>query len=517
MMTNRSMAAALTIAATLGLGAGAAQAGKAEDTLVFASASEVDTVDLYYQNLREVVIIAQQMCDTLMYRDPVKGEYKPLLSTGYRWIDDKTLEFKLRKGLKFSNGKELTAADVAYTYNHARQPDSGVVTRLLVDWIENVEAPSADTVIFKAKAPTPAAIEYFSGITPIYPEGHYDKAPTVNTGGKPRRDWGAVQPVCIGPYNLKEFKSGSSLTLVKNDAYFADSPKGKPAIGTLIYKTIPDTDTQLAELVTGGLDWIWGVPSENAKQLAAMPNVTVKAAPTTRMSFLSLDAVGRSGDNPMKDIRVRRAMFHAIDRAAISRDLVGDGSEVLRFMCDSRQFGCDTKTEEYAYDPAKAKALLKEAGHPDGFTIPIYAYRDRPYTEAVMNYLRAVGIKTDLRYLQWRALRPILQEGKAEVAHLSWGSQGVLDASASVSNYFKFSIDDYARDEQVRDWLQAADTTVDPEKRKELYGKALARINEQAYMVPLFSYGRTYAFNAELDLPVTPDELAHFYLARWKK
>jgi peptide/nickel transport system substrate-binding protein len=134
-----------------------------------------------------------------------------------------------------------------------------------------------------------------------------------------------------------------------------------------------------------------------------------------------------------------------------------------------------------------------------------------------MNYLRAVGIKTDLRYLQWRALRPILQEGKAEVAHLSWGSQGVLDASASVSNYFKFSTDDYARDEQVRDWLQAADTTVDPEKRKELYGKALARINEQAYMVPLFSYGRTYAFNAELDLPVTPDELAHFYLARWKK
>ncbi|TCR65301.1 peptide/nickel transport system substrate-binding protein [Bosea sp. BK604] len=517
MKMSRGLLSACAVAAALSLSHTGARADKANDTLTFATASEVDTVDLYYQNLREVVIIAQQMCDTLMYRDPRSNEYKPLLGTSYRWIDDKTLEFKLRKGVKFSNGKELTAADVAYTFNHTRQPDSGVVTRLLVDWIDNVEAPDAETVIFKAKAPTPAAIEYLSGITPIYPAGHYDKAPTVQTGGKPRRDWGAVAPVCVGPYNLKDFKSGQSATLVKNPDYFAESPKGKPQIGTLVFKTVPDTDTQLAELVTGGLDWIWGVPSENAKQLSAMPNVTVKAAPTTRMSFLSLDAVGRSGDNPMKNVLVRRAIFHAIDRQAIARDLVGEGAEVLRLMCDARQFGCAADIKDYAYDPAKAKALLAEAGYPKGFKIPIYSYRDRPYTEAVMNYLRAVGIDTDLRFLQWKALRPALQEGKTELAHLSWGSQGVLDASASVSNYFKFSIDDYARDQQVKDWLDEADSAIDPAKRKELYGKALARINDQAYMVPLFSYGRTYAFNSDLDLPVTPDELAHFYLARWKK
>jgi peptide/nickel transport system substrate-binding protein len=491
-----------------------ASAGKANDTLTFSTASEIDTIDLYYQNLREVVIIAQQMCDTLMYRDPISGSYKPLLSTGYRWIDDKTLEFKLRTGLKFSNGKDFSAADVAYTFNQARQPDSGVVTRLLVDWIDNVEAPSPDTVIFKAKAPTPAALEYLSGITPIYPQGHYDKAPTVNTGGKPRRDYGAVLPICIGPYNVKDFKSGTSVTLVKNDKYFSESPKGKPSIGTLIFKTIPDTDTQLAELVTGGIDWIWGVPSENAKQLATMPNVTVKAAPTTRMSFLSLDAAGRSGETPMKDVRVRQAMFYAIDRKAIAKDLVGEGAEVLKTMCDPRQFGCAADVPDYPYDPAKAKALLAEAGFGKGFTIPIYAYRDRPYTEAVMNYLRAVGISTDLRFLQWKALRPALQDGKVELSQLTWGSQGVLDASASVSNYFKFSIDDYARDPQVRDWLEQADSTIDPEKRKELYKNA--RINDQAYFVPLFSYGRTYAFNSDLDLPVTPDELAHFYLAHWK-
>lgn len=493
-----------------------AEAGKANDTLTFATANEVDTVDLYYQNLREVVIISQQTCDTLMYRDPILNEYKPLLGTSYRWIDDKTLEFKLRQGVKFSNGQDMTSADVAYTFNHARQPDSGVVTRLLVDWIDNVEAPSPDTVIFKAKAPTPAAIEYLSGITPIYPAGHYDSAPTVETGGKPRRDWGAVLPVCVGPYKIKDFKPGASVTLVKNEQYFADSPKGKPSIGTLIFKTIPDTDTQLAELVTGGLDWVWGVPPENAKQLAETPNVTVKAAPTTRMSFLSLDASGRSGKNPMQDVRVRRAIFYAIDRKAIARELVGEGAEVLQAMCDPRQFGCASSAPDYPYDPAKAKALLAEAGYPNGFKTDIYAYRDRPYTEAVMNYLRAVGIVADLQFLQWKALRPIMEGGKAQLAQLTWGSQGVLDASASVSNYFKFSVDDYARDAQVRDWLEAADTTTDPAKRKDLYNQALTRIADQAYFVPLFSYGRTYAFNSDLDLPITPDELAHFYRAHWK-
>lgn len=513
----RGLAGAAGVAACIAMTPGAAMANKANDTITFATASEVDTIDLYYQNLREVVIIAQQICDTMMFRNPVSGEYKPLLAKSYRWIDDKTLEFKLRTGLKFSNGAPFTAEDVAYTFNHARKKDSGVVTRLLVDWIDNVEATAPDTVVFHAKAPTPAALEYLSGITPVYPKGHYDNAPSVKTGGKERRDYGAVLPVCIGPYNVQDFKSGVSATFVKNPTYFADSPKGQPAIGKLVFKTISDPDTQVAELVTGGIDWIWGVPSENAKQLATMPNVTVKAAPTTRMSFLSLDAAGRSGDTPIKDVRVRRAMAYAIDRKAIATELVGEGAEVLKSMCDPRQFGCATDVPDYPYDPAKAKALLKEAGYPDGFKLPIYAYRDRPYTEAVMNYLRAVGIQTDLQFLQWKALRPILQEGKAALAHLSWGSQGVLDASASVSNYFKFGVDDYARDPEVRDSLQKADTSIDPDKRKALYKQALSRIADQEYFLPLFSYGRTYAFSSDLDMPVTPDELAHFYLAHWKK
>jgi peptide/nickel transport system substrate-binding protein len=503
-------------AAALLAGTGAALAGKANDTFVWATSTEIGPPDLYYGNQREVLIIAYAQCDSLLHRDPVSNDYKPLLAETWTWLAPTTLELTLRKGVKFHDGREFGAQDVADTLNHVARPDSGMQIRVIVDWIKNVEVVAPDKVRIHAKAPTPAALEFLSGTTPIYPRGHYESAPTVPApDGKTRRDWGAVKPICTGPYILKDHKPGQSVTLTKNPNYFAGSPKGKPQIGTIVYRTIKDAETQVAELLTGGVDWIWGVPPENAKQLGAMPNVVVKSAATMRMSFLSLDAAGRTGDTPLKDVRVRRAIFHAIDREAIAKNLVGEGAAVQKSLCVPVQFGCTTDVPDYPYDPAKAKALLAEAGHPN-LSIPFYAYRDRPYSEAVLNYLRQAGIKPELKFLQWQALRPLIIEGKTEVAHLTFGSNGILDASASTSYYFRHSVDDYARDPEVRDWLAEADTSTDPEKRKALYAKALKKINDQAYAVPLFIYGRTYAYSQDFEFPLTQDEMAHFYMARWK-
>jgi len=503
-------------AAALLAGTGAALAGKANDTFVWATSTEIGPPDLYYGNQREVLIIAYAQCDSLLHRDPVSNDYKPLLAETWTWLAPTTLELTLRKGVKFHDGREFGAQDVADTLNHVARPDSGMQIRVIIDWIKNVEVVAPDKVRIHAKAPTPAALEFLSGTTPIYPRGHYESAPTVPApDGKTRRDWGAVKPICTGPYILKDHKPGQSVTLTKNPNYFAGSPKGKPQIGTIVYRTIKDAETQVAELLTGGVDWIWGVPPENAKQLGAMPNVVVKSAATMRMSFLSLDAAGRTGDTPLKDVRVRRAIFHAIDREAIAKNLVGEGAAVQKSLCVPVQFGCTTEVPDYPYDPAKAKALLAEAGHPN-LSIPFYAYRDRPYSEAVLNYLRQAGIKPELKFLQWQALRPLIIEGKTEVAHLTFGSNGILDASASTSYYFRHSVDDYARDPEVRDWLAEADTSTDPDNRKALYAKALKKINDQAYAVPLFIYGRTYAYSQDFEFPLTQDEMAHFYMARWK-
>ncbi len=499
------------------LAASPALAGKDNDTLVWATSTEMDTPDLYYGNQREALITAYAQCDSLLHRDPKTNEYKPLLATSWKWVDDTTLEMELRKGVKFHDGTDFDAQDVADTLNHVAAPDSDMKIRVVVDWIKNVEVVDTHKIRIHSKAPTPAAFEYLSGTSPIYPSGHYDSAPEVpGADGKTRRDWGAVVPVCTGPYKIADYQPGQSLTLEKNPDYFDGSPKGKPTIGKIVYRTIKDTETQVAELVTGGIDWIWGVPPENAEMLNSMPNVTVVSAPTMRMSFLALDAAGRTGENPMTDVRVRRAIAHAIDREAITKNLVGEGAAVQKSLCVPVQFGCETDVTQYEYNPEKAKQLLAEAGYPNGFSIPFYAYRDRPYSEAVLNYLRAVGINGDLQFLQWRALRPLIADNKTEIAHLTFGSNGMLDASASTGHYFQFSPDDYARDEEVRDWLAKAESTMDPATRKELYSKALKKIADQAYYLPLFVYGRTYAFTSDLDYPLTDDEMAHFYMAKWK-
>jgi peptide/nickel transport system substrate-binding protein len=516
-MKKRILLAQLCTVAFVAAASGPALSDRASDTVVWSTSNEINSADIYYENMREVVIATHSACDTLMHRDPLSGEYLPLLAESYEWVDDTTLEFRLRQGVKFHDGSDFTAADVAYTFEHASNPDHGVVTQLVVSWIDSMEVVDDYTVRIHAASPTPAAINYLSGVTPIYPEGHYDNAPEVpGADGTTRRDWGAITPVCTGPYRITEFNPGSDLVMERNDDYFEGGPKGQPEIGRLVFRTISDTETQIAELVTGGVDWLWGIPPENAQMLAGMGNVTVQSAPTTRISFLSLDAAGRSGDTPMTDARVRRAIAHAVDAEALATSLVGDGSEPLVSMCYPDQFGCSTDVPIYEYDPDRARELLAEAGYENGFTVTMYAYRDRPFTEAVMGYLSEVGIETDLTYLQWPALRPLLQDGRVELAHLSWGSQGILDASASVSHYFKHGQDDYALDDTVKDLLEQADSVTDDAQRQKLYHDALTIIAEEAYFVPLFSYGRTYAFNAELDIPVTPDELAHFYLARWK-
>ncbi|MAU97824.1 MAG: ABC transporter substrate-binding protein [Fulvimarina sp.] len=513
-MKSRTMLLAASLAA---LASTPALAGKDNDTFVWATSTEMDTPDIYYGNQREALITTYAQCDSLVYRDPKSNEVLPLLATKWEWTDDKTLEMELREGVKFHDGTDFDAEDVAYTLNHVAAPDSDMKLRVIVDWIDNVEVVAPHKIRIHAKAPTPAAFEYLGGTAPIFPSGHYDSAPEVpGADGTTRRDWGAVTPVCTGPYKLTDYQPGQSVTLEKNEDYFDGSPKGKPSIGKIVYRTIKDPETQIAELVTGGIDWMWGVPTENAAMLGDMENITVVSAATMRMSFLALDAAGRTGDNPMTNVKVRQAIAHAIDRKAITENLVGEGSAVLKSMCVPVQFGCETDVTQYDYDPEKAKALLAEAGYADGFKIPFYAYRDRPYSEAVLNYLRAVGIDGDLQFLQWRALRPLIVDDQTAIAQLTFGSNGMLDASASTGYYFQFGPDDYARDEEVRDWLGAAEKTIDEAERKELYSKALKKIADEAYYIPLFAYGRTYAFNKDLDYPVTDDEMAHFYLAKWK-
>ena len=137
---------------------------------------------------------------------------------------------------------------------------------------------------------------------------------------------------------------------------------------------------------------------------------------------------------------------------------------------------------KYAYDPAKAKALLKEAGFPDGFEFDLYAYRDREYTEAVIGDLAKVGLKPKLNYMQYTAFLENVRKGKTPVAHGTWGSNSVPDVSAMTAHFFAHGPDDLTKDPEVKKLIEEADSLTDPDKRKAAWQKALARIAAEAYL-----------------------------------
>ncbi len=483
-------------------------AGKADDTLTYASDSEPENISPYHNDLREGVILGRLVWDNLVYRDPESGEYKPMLATSWKQVDDTTIDFQIRQGVKFHNGDPFTADDVVFTLNYVVSPDAKVVTLQNVDWIKGAEKTGDYSVRLHLKKPFPPALEYLSNAVPMFPKAYFEKVGLAEFSKK---------PIGTGPYKVLSVKTGEGVAMVLNKDYFKDSPQGLPHIGHLNFRVIPDAETRLAELMTGGIDWTWRVAPDQTPNLKAMPNLTVTSGATMRIGFLILDARGTSSaDSPMKNLKVRQAINYAINRDALASQLVGGESKPLQVACYPGQFGCDPSVATvYNYDPAKAKALLKEAGYADGFETEIYAYRDRDYVEAIIGNLRAVGINAKLRYLKYAALRDQQRGGKVPMSFQAWGSFSILDTSASAGTWFKGNPDDNIKDPEVQGWLQTADNALDPQVRKDNYAKALRRISEQAYWAPLFNYSMNYAYTSDLAFKPYPDELPRFTLSHW--
>lgn len=508
MYRYKGMLAAFYLAAAAAFATAPAEAGKEDDTLNIGWSRVVETNDFYFnQGVREGMAIGRLIWDNLVERDPHTNEYKPLLATSYKWVDNVTLDFELRQDVKFHNGEEFNADDVVFTLNWAVNPDSKVSVPIMVSWIKTAEKTGPYSVRIHLKEPFPAALEYLSAAVPIYPQDYYTEMGTKGMSQK---------PVGTGPYRVESAEPGRSMTLVKNDDYMKGGPKGTPSIGRIAARTITDEQTLVAELLAGRLDWIWNMSADTAENLRMQPGFTVVDGETMRIGFISFNAAGVGGANPMTDVRVRRAVAHALDREAITSALIRGTARVLKSACYPSQFGCAQDIPQYEYDPEKAKALLAEAGYPNGLTIDLYGYLDRTHTEAIMGQLAAVGINANLQWLQFGPMFKALQEGKAPFTHLTTGSWSINDVSITLRGSFAGGPWDVAQDKELIGWVVEGDNVIDPEQRKAIYRKALERIQDQVYWLPLNTYYITYAFTDELEFTPQPDEVARFYAAKWK-
>lgn len=505
---TRSLALA---AGALALGlllAAPASASKKTDTLGMAYDQAPESVDPYFNNVRIGVIIAANVWDTLLYRDPVTQEYKGQLAKSWKQINDKTLEFELRQGVKFHNGEEFDADSVVYTLNYVADPANKAVTQQNVRWIDKVEKVGKYTVRVISKEPFPAAKDYLATTLAIHPAKYYKEAGPKGMNAK---------PVGSGPYKVIDYQPGKSITLEKFADYFKESPRAQPKIGKVRIRFIPDRQTQMAEVMSGGEDFIMHVPKDQAEKLQTLPNLQVLSGNTMRIVFMQMNTLDGAPNAEFRDIRVRKAIAHAIDREAIVKNIVGGGAEILNTICTPSQVGCTQEgAAVYKYDPVLARKLLAEAGYPNGFSTEILAYRERNQTEAIINYLQAVGIKAKLNFLQYAAMRDLVRANKAGLVHQTWGSNLVNDVSASTPVYFAFGTDDVTKDAKVRDLLDKGDHTIDPKARNEIYKKALVTISENVDAVPLWSLPVYYVASKEVAFKPYSDELVRFWDMSWK-
>lgn len=486
----------------------AAMAGKADDTVRIAFAKDLDNADAYFSSARETTIFQFSIHDRLVERDETTGEWAGVIAESVTWVDDVTLEFKLREGVTFHDGKPVTADDAVFTFNHFSDPATGVAMPNTVNWIK--DAVKVDDLTFRVnlKAPNPAALDYVASSIPVYPEAYYKE---VGQQGY------AKAPIGTGRYRVASIDPGRGYTLTAYEDYQELGPRRKKAqIKTVEVRSIPDVNTQIADLFSGAVDFMWQVPEDQAQRIAGRGGYTVTQAPTVRFGYLSMDAAGRTGFEPFKDKRVRQAVNHAIDRTAVRDAFFAPTSEIINSICNPIQFGCTQDVTSYDYDPEKAKALLKEAGYEKGFTVDFYAYRDRQAGEAMAQMLADVGITPNITFLQYSAIAEKVLKNEVPMSFMTWGSGSIADISASTSKFFDGSAIDDARNPELTALLKKGDTTTDPAVRVENYTKALQLIADEAYWVPLWSYTSNYVMAPDLDYAPTADEYIRFYDMSWK-
>ncbi|MFZ3584816.1 ABC transporter substrate-binding protein [Loktanella sp. DJP18] len=484
-------------------------ADKGDDTLRVAMAEEILNLDYNYTTKREYIILAQLTDATLFDLDPETQEFKPAVATGYNYVDEKTLDITLRDDVKFHDGSALTPEDVAYTYNWIIREDSqsnanGTIGR----WLDSAEVTGPNTVRFNLKTIYPLVLRDMAQRIMLRKAGTYEE------GGDIDRDAMAQNLIGTGPYKVVSFEPGQELVLERFTDYFGEPP----AIENIVVRNIPDVGTQQAELMSGGIDWMFNVPLDLAESLGATPMATHLSGPDLRIAFAVLDAAGYTdAEGPLTEVKVRQAINHALNKSEMAKYLIGGSAEPIHTACHPAQFGCDQSVKDYPYDPDAAKALLDEAGYPDGFPLDLWAYREKPVAEAVAADLEAVGIDVNLRYVKLESLNQARASQEIPAYIGTWGSGGTADTAAVARIHFADDTDrNLSGDAALADEVLAAEQTSDQGERADIYSSVLTKIADQAYWAPLFTYSANYLVSPELDFPLDPDGLPRLQNASWQ-
>ena len=401
--------------------------------------------------------------------------------------DGLVYEFVLRRGVKFHNGDPVTAGDVKFSFERYR----GVSAKILKDKVRQVQVVDPQRVRFQLKEPWPDFLTFYAtpatGAAWIVPRGYVEK---VGDEGFKKA------PVGAGPYRFVSFTPGVELIVEANEQYW----RKVPSVKRLVLKAVPDDVTRAAMLKRREIDIAYIFRGAIAEDIRRTATLTLKPVRFYGEQWL-LFTEQWDAKSPWADRRVRLAVNHAIDRQAINESL-SLGFSRLTGSIIPREFEYSWPASPHAYDPAKARQLLAEAGYPRGLEAELWTDTGfAEQTEAIASYLGAVGIRTRMRILERAAYFNQLREKKLRplvyVASAAYGNAATrIDSFVSAGGLYA-----YGSYPDIEGLIQEQATERDRKRREGTLHRIQQMMHERVMFAPVLEFGSLHGYGPRVAEP----------------
>jgi peptide/nickel transport system substrate-binding protein len=438
-LLRRSILAAILLASVTH-----AEAATRGGTLVFARNADSLFLDPVLNDDNVDIWVLTSLHSTLILPTPDTKGLRPGLATSWTASEDgKTLTLKLRAGAKFSDGSPVTADDVVWSLNRARDPKAGIWNFLLAS-VDAVSAPAPDTVVLALKHPDlslPAALATFNAA--ILPSKLFEAQPGKTDEEKARAF--ADHPVGAGPFVLASWQRGTQMVLKRNPYYWQKDETGEslPYLDEVDLKVVTDDATRVLQLQAGQIDAAEFVPYARVKELQGNASLSMALFPSTKVDYIQMNVRPKLLDgtpNPLSDEKVRQALNFAVNKRAVIQIVThGLGTPMHSYMASTTPLYHDVG-EAYPFDAKKAKQLLTEAGYGSGFNLTVLAQAGNAdqaaLLAAVQQMWTPLGVKLSIQQMDIATLDDRYHKNDFQLRAGYW-TNDIADPN-EITSYFAY-------------------------------------------------------------------------------
>ena len=447
----------------------------------------------------------EHIYDRLLDRDAKTLKPKPMLATGWKIVNDTTWEFTLRQGVKFHNGEPFNAQSVKATMDYLKDPASKSHYAAYWRKVKEVQIVNDSTVRFVTDGPWPSLIDRASltDFLLLPPKALKDLGPAKL----------AEKPIGTGPFKFVEWKRDERLVLERNPDYW----QGAPDVSRVTFRFSPEFSSRMAALLSGEIDIMKDVPPHAIEAVERSGRAKIRSAVSSRINYLALVNLK---PGPMQDLRVRRAMNHAVDvDELIAQVLKGRASKICGPLSPANvDFA---PVECYKHDPARAQALFREAGIDPAklqLTLDSPSGRyplDKDVSLAIAAQLQRLGIKDNVVVNEWGThLDKIKNRNTGDMFFLGWGplvfGQGVTEPLFQANQTYS----SYGNNKAIDEKLAKTITIVDPKGRAAGYAELHQIIRDEAPWVFLWQQHDLYGVAGHVEWTPRADEKVWMYDAK---